>query len=111
MLAQTAGAFAGAAVVFLGYHAAFMKFDPGLEKTAGIFCTFPTFPAAPASGWIDQIIGTALLVLLVLAITDEKNQPVAWFTPFAVGLVVVAIGMSWGSLHGYAINPARDLGP
>lgn len=110
-LAQTAGAFAGAAVVFLGYHAAFLKFDPALEKTAGIFCTFPTFPATPASGWIDQIIGTALLVLLVLAITDEKNQPVGWFTPFAVGLVVVAIGMSWGSLHGYAINPARDLGP
>jgi len=110
-LAQTAGAFAGAALVFLGYRAAFMKFDPALEKTAGVFATFPAFPASPMTGWIDQIIGTALLVLLVLAITDEKNQPAGAFTPFAVGLVVVAIGMCWGTLHGYAINPARDLGP
>ncbi|MEP7367289.1 MAG: MIP family channel protein [Acidobacteriota bacterium] len=110
-LAQTAGAFAGAAIVFTGYHAAFMKFDPGLEKTAGVFATFPAFPASPMTGWIDQIVGTALLVLLVLAITDEKNQPAGAFTPFAIGLVVVAIGMCWGTLHGYAINPARDLGP
>lgn len=110
-LAQTAGAFAGAAIVFTGYHAAFLKFDPGLEKTAGVFATFPAFPASPMTGWVDQIVGTALLVLLVLAITDEKNQPAGAFTPFAVGLVVVAIGMSWGTLHGYAINPARDLGP
>jgi len=110
-LAQTAGAFAGAAIVFTGYHAAFMKFDPALEKTAGVFATFPAFPASPVTGWIDQIVGTALLVLLVLAITDEKNQPAGAFTPFAVGLVVVAIGMCWGTLHGYAINPARDLGP
>ena len=110
--AQTAGAFAGAALVFLNYRAAFQQFDPLLEKTAGIFTTFPAFPAQPAAGFIDQVIGTALLLFLVLVIGDERNAPgPAWFAPLGVGAIVVAIGISFGALHGYAINPARDFGP
>ncbi|HXG34045.1 MAG TPA: MIP/aquaporin family protein [Bryobacteraceae bacterium] len=111
-LAQTAGAFAGAAVVFWNYRPAFQKADPLLERTAGVFATFPAFPEVPLAGLFDQILGTALLVLLVLAIVDERNQPLgSGLTPVAVGLVVVAIGMSFGGMHGYAINPARDFGP
>ena len=110
-VAQTAGAFTGAALVFFNYKAQFMKFDPGLEKTAGIFTTFPAFRDMPSVGFFDQVLGTALLLFLVLAVTDERNQPAGLFTPVAVGLIVVAIGMSFGALHGYAINPARDLGP
>lgn len=111
-LAQTAGAFAGAAVVFWNYRPAFQKADPLLERTAGVFATFPAFPDVPLAGLLDQILGTALLVLLVLAIVDERNQPLgSGLTPVAVGLVVVAIGMSFGGMHGYAINPARDFGP
>jgi glycerol uptake facilitator protein len=109
--AQTAGAFAAAALVFVNYRPAFDKIDPALEKTAGIFATFPAFPAAPMAGLVDQVLGTALLVLLVFAITDDRNQPSGALTPLAVGLVVVAIGISWGGMHGYAINPARDFGP
>jgi glycerol uptake facilitator protein len=57
-------------------------------------------------------LGTALLLFLILAITDEYNQPPASnLAPLLIGLVVVAIGMSFGALHGYAINPARDFGP
>ena len=112
MLAQTAGAFVAAGLVFLNYRQAFLKFDPLLEKTAGVFATFPAFPGDPASGWIDQIIGTALLLLLILAITDEDNQaPGSNLAPVMVGAVVVAIGMAFGPIHGYAINPARDIGP
>jgi glycerol uptake facilitator protein len=111
-LAQTAGAFTGAALVFWNYYPAFQKVDPQLERTAGIFATFPAFPEVPLAGLFDQVLGTALLVLLVLAIVDERNQPLgSGLTPVAVGLVVVAIGMSFGGMHGYAINPARDLGP
>ncbi len=111
-LAQTAGAFAGAALVFWNYRPAFQKADPLLERTAGVFATFPAFPDMPLAGLFDQILGTALLVLLVLAIVDERNQPLgSGLTPVAVGLVVVAIGMSFGGMHGYAINPARDFGP
>lgn len=112
MAAQTAGAFLGAAIVFWNYRPAFLNTDPGLDHTAGIFTTFPAFPDLLSAGLLDQTIGTALLLLLVFAITDERNQPLApGLGPILVGLVVVAIGMSFGGMHGYAINPARDFGP
>ncbi len=112
MLAQVAGAFAGAALVYLSYRPAFLKFDPELVKTADVFATFPAFPEAWPYGLLDQVVGTALLLGLILAITDPRNQPVPpGLQPFAIGLVVVAIGVSWGGMHGYAINPARDFGP
>ncbi len=111
-LAQTAGAFAAAALVYWNYLPAFHRFDPQLEKTAGVFTTFPAFPSMPQAGFLDQVIGTALLLLLVFAITDEFNAPPgANLVPLMIGLVVVAIGMSFGAMHGYAINPARDFGP
>jgi glycerol uptake facilitator protein len=112
MIAQTFGAFVAAALVYWNYHPAFQAFDPGLEKTAGVFTTFPAFPQVPFAGLLDQTIGTALLLMLILAITDERNQPPgANMGALMVGLVVVAIGMAFGGMHGYAINPARDFGP
>jgi glycerol uptake facilitator protein len=111
-IAQTAGAFLAAAMVYRNYMPAFHQVDPRLEKTAGVFTTFPAFNGMPQSGLIDQIIGTGLLLLLVLAITDELNAPPgANLAPLMIGLVVVAIGMSFGGMHGYPINPARDFGP
>jgi len=111
-IAQTAGAFVAAALVYWNYLPAFRQVDPLLERTAGVFTTFPAFPAFPQAGFLDQVIGTGLLVLLVLAITDEFNTPPgANLTPLMIGLVVVAIGISFGGMHGYAINPARDFGP
>jgi glycerol uptake facilitator len=111
-LAQTVGAFAAAAVVYADYLPAFRKVDPTLEKTAGVFTTFPAFPGLPQAGFLDQMIGTALLLLLIFAIVDEFNAPPGSnLAPLMIGLVVVAIGMSFGGMHGYPINPARDLGP
>jgi glycerol uptake facilitator protein len=109
--AQTFGAFAGAAIVFSNYRAAIERFDPLLEKTAGIFTTFPAFPALPAAGFFDQVLGTAILLFLIFAVTDERNQPAGNLAPLIIGLIVVGIGVSFGALHGYAINPARDFGP
>ncbi|MCW5982472.1 MAG: aquaporin family protein [Bryobacteraceae bacterium] len=106
--AQVAGAFCGAALVFLNYKEALLKFDPNLEKTAGIFTTFPAFPGLPVAGFFDQVVGTALLLFLVLVIIDHAPPSLQ---PLLIGGAVVAIGMSWGGLHGYAINPARDFGP
>ena len=112
IVSQIAGAFLAAALVYWNYLPAFQKMDPQLERTAGVFTTFPAFPSFPMSGFLDQTIGTALLLLLILAITDERNQPPgANLTPVLIGLVVVAIGISFGGMHGYAINPARDFGP
>jgi glycerol uptake facilitator protein len=111
-VAQIIGGFLGAAVTYLNYRPAFLKFDPDLGRTAGVFTTFPAFPMLPMTGFLDQVIGTALLVLLVFALSDENNiAPPSYIAPLLIGLVVVAIGMSFGSLHGYAINPARDFGP
>lgn len=112
ILAQVLGAFIAAALVYWNYLPAFQAADPQLEHTAGVFTTFPAYPQVPSAGLLDQTIGTALLVLLVLAIIDERNQPPgANLTPVMIGAVVVAIGMSFGGMHGYAINPARDFGP
>jgi glycerol uptake facilitator len=110
--AQTAGAFVAAALVYKNYLPAFHQVDPQLERTAGVFTTFPAFPAILQAGFLDQVIGTGLLLLFIFAITDEYNTPPgANMAPLMIGLVVVAIGMSFGGMHGYAINPARDFGP
>src|SRR6476646_1245520 len=111
-IAQTAGAFVAAAIVFWNYLPAFRAADPNFDHTAGVFTTFPQFPALVSAGLLDQTIGTALLLMMVMALTDERNQPPgANLTPVLVGATVVAIGMSFGGMHGYAINPARDFGP
>lgn len=118
-VAQIAGAFAGASVTFLTYREAFDRFDggtrlvTGAKATAGIFSTYPQdFLSNVPGGLIDQIVGTALLLLLVLAIGDQKNfAPDPRLQPILVGGAVVLIGMSFGFNAGYAINPARDLGP
>ena len=117
--AQFAGAFAGAALVYVTYREAFTHFDGGVRQvlgqqgTAGIFATYPqAFLSVFPGGFIDQVVGTALLVTVVFALTDERNTPPgANVTPIVVGLLVVAIGVSFGFNAGYAINPARDLSP
>jgi glycerol uptake facilitator protein len=110
--AQVAAAFLAAGLVFWNYLPAFRAADPNLDHTAGVFTTFPKFPEAPTAGLLDQTIGTAILLFMVMAITDERNQPPgANLSPVLIGAVVVAIGMSFGGMHGYAINPARDFGP
>lgn len=111
-VAQIAGAFAGAALVFFEYRPQFNIVDPLRDHTAGVFTTFPAFPNLPTAGLFDQILGTALLLLIIFAVTDRRNlAPSGSFSPILVGLGVVVIGMSFGALYGYAINPARDFGP
>jgi MIP family channel proteins len=118
VLAQTAGAFAGAAVTFLTYREAFDHFDGGARQvtgplaTAGIFATYPQpFLSAVPGGFVDQIVGTALLMLGIFALADRKNAGTAAGGPALVGALVGVIGMTFGFNAGYAINPARDLGP
>jgi glycerol uptake facilitator protein len=115
-LAQTAGAFVAGLLVRWDYTEALAKADPGHTiKSQGVFSTLPGNGALPVHEWgafRDQIIGTAILLFLVVAITDTRNTaPAANLAPVVIGLLVVAIGMAWGSDAGYAINPARDFGP
>ena len=74
ILAQVAGAFLAAALVFWNYLPAFHAADPHLDHTAGIFTTFPAFPEVPSAGLLDQTIGTAILLFMVMALTDARNQ-------------------------------------
>lgn len=112
MLVQTAGAFCAAAIVYWNYRPQFHLVDPGLTHTAGVFTTFPAFPEMLSAGLLDQTIGTAMLLFMIFAIIDNRNQPPqANLTPVLIGAIVVGIGMSFGAMHGYAINPARDFGP
>jgi len=119
VVAQTAGAFTGALVTFVTYRAAFGHFDGGTRQvtgphgTAGIFATYPQdFLVAFPDGVIDQVVGTALLIAVIFALTDQKNlAPEGRIVPIHFGLLVVLIGMTFGFNAGYAINPARDFGP
>jgi len=111
ILAQFLGAFVGAALVFAVYYPKWMLADPGLDHSAGVFCTFPAVPGF-WPGFFDQVVGTALLLGLILAVIDKLNAlPGSNLAPLIIGLIVVAIGISFGGMNGYAINPARDLGP
>ncbi|HEX3790669.1 MAG TPA: MIP/aquaporin family protein [Pseudonocardiaceae bacterium] len=115
-LAQTAGAFVAALLVRWNYTEVLNKVDPGHTiKTQGVFSTLPGNGTLPVSDWgalRDQIIGTAILLFLIVAITDIRNTPpAANLTPVVIGFLIVAIGMAWGTDAGYAINPARDFGP
>ena len=126
--AQMAGAFAGAVLVYLDYSEAFLEFERIKEITrgqlgtdgnlageaaggAGIFATYPRFGNLPLN-FLSEFLGTAVLLLAVAALTDPRNGgPSANLAPLLIGFVVWSIGLSLGGLTGYAINPARDLGP
>ncbi|MBL1098807.1 MIP/aquaporin family protein [Streptomyces coffeae] len=115
-LAQTLGAFVAALLVRWNYTEVLAGADPKHTfKTQFVFSTLPGNGSLPVSEWgalRDQIIGTAILVLLIFAVTDLLNTPPqANLGPFIIGLIVVGIGMAWGADAGYAINPARDFGP
>jgi MIP family channel proteins len=117
-VAQILGAFTASAAVLLVYREAFTAFDGGVRQvigskaTAGIFATYPQAHLSTLGGLVDQIFGTAILVLVILAITDNRNQaPTGNLAPLFIGLLVFVIGTAFGFNSGYAINPARDLGP
>jgi glycerol uptake facilitator protein len=126
-LAQVLGAFVAALLLYFVYQGALANALAANHLTIGDIAQGPTY-GGKGFGWIfytghrsfvgtfgafgDEFIGTALLVGLILAIVDGRNQPVqANLNPLIIGLLIVAIGASFGANTGYAINPARDFGP
>jgi glycerol uptake facilitator protein len=112
--AQMLGAFLGATIVWLAYLPHWPVTESPASKLA-VFCTAPAI-RSPIPNLVTEIIGTAVLVLGVLAILTPTNLNPAYgwnvgFGPALVGTLVWAIGLSLGGPTGYAINPARDLGP
>ncbi|TDT67008.1 glycerol uptake facilitator protein [Hypnocyclicus thermotrophus] len=108
IIAQILGAFTGAVLVFFSYKQHYDESDDADGKLA----TFSTGPAIRNLFWnsISEIIGTAMLVIGILGIGQSQNN-LGGMGAFMVGVLVWAIGLSLGGSTGYAINPARDLGP
>lgn len=110
--AQLLGAFVGATLVWLHYFPHW-KETPDTALKLGVFCTAPAIRSA-AANLVSEIIGTFVLVFIAGAIFAKavaKDGPAAGLGPYLVGCLVWAIGLSLGGTTGYAINPARDLGP
>jgi len=106
-LAQTIGAFLGATIVWLHYFPHWRESQDPAAKLA----VFSTAPAIRSYPWnlVSEIIGTMVLMVGVWAIGAGQMSPA--LGPYLVGLLVWGIGASLGGTTGYAINPARDLGP
>ena len=107
IIAQLLGAFTGAVIVWLAYLPHWRETaDPGLKL--GVFSTAPAIYNTPAN-IITEVIGTFVLVFGVFGII--ANDLAGGLAPLLIGLLVLGIGLSLGGPTGYAINPARDLGP
>jgi glycerol uptake facilitator protein len=126
-LAQVLGAFVAGGILWFVYQGAFVHALALKGLTIGQIAQPSTF-GGNGYGWVfytgvrpfvglfgafgDEFLGTALLLGLILTIIDARNQPVqANLNPLIIGLLIVAIGLSFGLNTGYAINPARDFGP
>jgi glycerol uptake facilitator protein len=112
--AQMIGAFLGAVIVWLTYLPHWGATTDADAKLAA-FCTAPAI-RRPVANIISEVISTAVLVLAILAVLSPANlEPGSTLArgigPMLVGVIVAAVGLSLGGQTGYAINPARDLGP
>jgi glycerol uptake facilitator protein len=109
LIGEFAGAMIGAVLVWAAYYVHWAETeDPGLKLS--VFCTGPAIRNYPANV-VTEIIGTFTLVFGILAIVGNKNVGISGLGTLLVAFLVVGIGLSLGGPTGYAINPARDLGP
>ncbi len=119
ILAQTFGAFCAAILVYLLYNNLFalaLAAAAGdAAKTvgvAGIFCTFPNPDISMTQAFCTEMVITAMLMGMVMALTDDGNGvPKGAMAPLLIGLLVALLGGSFGPLTGFAMNAARDFGP
>lgn len=122
IISQTVGAFLGAAVVYGLYGGTITAFESSKNivraseagwATAGIFSTFPRANLSMFNAFMVEVCITAFLLVVILAVSDAKNEgcPKAGFPALSIGLTVAFIGVAFGPLTGFAMNPARDFGP
>lgn len=107
ILAQLAGAFVGSVLVWVHYLPHW-KETPDADAKRAVFCTAPAIRNT-LSNLVSEVIATAILVLAILFI--GANEFTQGLNPIVIGLIIVSVGLSLGGTTGFAINPARDLGP
>jgi glycerol uptake facilitator protein len=118
---QFAGAFCAAALVYGLYYNLFFDFEHSHNMVrgsvesldlAGIFSTYPNPHINFVQAFAVEMVITAILMGVILALTDDGNGiPRGPLAPLLIGLLIAVIGASMGPLTGFAMNPARDLGP
>ncbi|KIM89462.1 hypothetical protein PILCRDRAFT_813403 [Piloderma croceum F 1598] len=116
MFAQVLGAMCGAAIIYANYFHAIDLFEGGRGirtlSTAGLFATYALPYMTSVSCFFSEFMATAVLLMIVMAITDKRNgPPPAGLVPLALFITILGIGASIGMETSYAVNPARDFGP
>ncbi|CNF26282.1 aquaporin family protein [Yersinia mollaretii] len=121
IVAQVAGAFCAAALVYGLYYNLFVDFEQTHQMVrgsaeslnlAGIFSTYPNPHISVFQAFLVETVITAILMCLILALTDDGNGiPRGPLAPLLIGILIAVIGASMGPLTGFALNPARDFGP
>ncbi len=120
-MAQIAGAFCAAALVYGLYYNLFLDYEQTHHmvrgsvdslELAGIFSTYPNPHINLVQAFAVEMVITAILMGVILALTDDGNGiPRGPLAPLLIGLLIAVIGASMGPLTGFAMNPARDFGP
>uniref|UniRef100_A0A915KJX2 Uncharacterized protein n=1 Tax=Romanomermis culicivorax TaxID=13658 RepID=A0A915KJX2_ROMCU len=116
LLGQYLGAFFGALAVYCVYHDQINFVEQGNRENATTSHIFATYPQgdhiSTFQGFVDQVFATGLLILLAMAVTDERNMQVSkGLAPLIIGLGVTALTTAYESNCGAALNPARDFSP
>lgn len=119
IISQVLGAFCSAALVYFLYHDLFLATESTQHIVrgegvglAGVFSTYPEAHIGVLQAFIVEVVITAILMCLIMALTDDGNGvPRGAMAPLLIGLVVAIIGGAMGPLTGFAMNPARDFGP
>ena len=121
IVAQIVGAFFGAALVYGLYSSLFIDYEQahnmvrgGIEslQLAGVFSTYPNIHLGLVQAFAVEMVITAIMMAMIMALSDDGNGiPRGPLAPLLIGLLIAVIGASMGPLTGFALNPARDLGP
>ncbi|XP_032568828.1 aquaporin-10-like isoform X2 [Chiroxiphia lanceolata] len=118
MLVETLASFLSAGVVYILYYDAIWHYSNGTltvsgpRETASIFATYPADYVSVANGFLDQVIGTGVLLVGVMGVMDNRNKGVPkGLEPVVVAMLVLSIELSMGANCGCPLNPARDIGP
>ncbi|KAH8080731.1 aquaporin [Cristinia sonorae] len=112
--AQVLGGICGAGIVYANYHQAIDLFENGARtlSTAGFFGTFTAPHLSAAGAFFEEFLGTAVLLLVICAVTDKRNSPPpSGLVPLVLFFTLMGIAAAIGWQTGFALNPARDFGP